>query len=358
MRSPHHPFLLVALSPLAFLAAILTPADAGPLAAYEGFGEYAAGAQIESGSNGSAGTPVDGGLGWGGPYDVNNAIKSLVRAENRTSSPVVYTNGAISLHGGSRALRLYDIANGAYVLRRPLDKTFSAANGETLWFSFLFRSSNASPLANRDYLQLGFDDNPQAEGGTPRVGLGATTVEAIFPPDQPFRFFAKSTTDNANTAFADTDIVAGTTYLLVGRVTASTTTTYDTVALFLNPTSISDPGAASATIAVDSGLSALTHLFLRTSGLDNGDAYVFDEIRLGQTYPSVVAPPPFDLEITPGSLRWSALHANTCLETSDSLAPASWLPVPGPFPLDGTDFTYPLPFIEAPDRAFFRLVRP
>ena len=215
----------------------------GELVTYDGFGGYAGGGQLESGANGSPGMPVDGGFGWGGPYDVNNAIKSLIRAEGRTANPIIYENDGVFLHGGDRALRLYDNANGGYAAERSLGRTFSATADQTLWFSFLFRTNNSSPLANRDYFQVGFDDNDDADAGTPRVGIGATTILSTFPPSQAFRFFAKSTTDNANTAFAAIDIAASTTYFLVGR-RIRIRDAYDTVGSILNPVSSDTPGHA------------------------------------------------------------------------------------------------------------------
>ena len=92
---------------------------AAQLVCYEGFGDYAAGVQVESGSNGSGGTSLDAGVGWGGAYNVSDAIKSLVKIENRSSSPVNYANGEITITGGSRALRFDSIANGTYAVRRP-----------------------------------------------------------------------------------------------------------------------------------------------------------------------------------------------------------------------------------------------
>jgi hypothetical protein len=338
----------------------LTATAAGQVTtAYEGFGDYAAGAQLESGSNGSSGTPLDGGLGWAGPYDVNNAIKSLVKAENRSSAPVIYSNGEVTIHGGNRAMRLYDVANGAYVWQRPLEIPFDAATGDTLWLSFLFRSNNGSPLANRDYFHVGFDDNPQAQNGTPRVGIGVTTIESTFPPNQPFRFFAKSTISDDTMVFAETEAASVTTYLLVARI-AATAGTYDAVDLFLNPSSLSDPGPPAATTSVDSGLTTLTHCFLRTSGLDAGDAYVLDELKIGESYASVVAPPPFELRFDPdaaSTLRWSALLETAVLQSSSSLEAESWLPVDGPFTTQGTEAVFPVP-AETGSRQFYRLWQP
>ena len=70
---------------------------------YEGFEAYAGGVQVETGTNGTSGTGLDGGSGWGGPYDVQNGIKSLVFIDDRTVNPVVYQNGAITVNGKARA---------------------------------------------------------------------------------------------------------------------------------------------------------------------------------------------------------------------------------------------------------------
>ena len=257
----------------------------GQLAAYDGFESYAAGTQVESGANGSAGIGLSGGAGWGGAYDVNNAIKSLVLVEDRAASQVVYRNGEIQLDGGVRALRLYNAANGSSVLARPLGAVFTTAS--TIYFSFLFRTTNASPLSDQDFFQWGFDATLAA--GNPRVSIGANTIATTFPPSQPFRFFARSTTTPANSAFDPaTDIAAVTTYLLVGKFSGGAGN-FNRVDLFVNPSTLAEPASASATIAVDSGVASLSHLLLRTAFLDASDAYVFDELRVGRSFTSVVS---------------------------------------------------------------------
>lgn len=185
------PTSLIICVPLVLAAITAMPLRA-QLVAYEGFQDAAAGTQVESGGNGSAGTGLNAGAGWGGPFDINNAIKQQVKIEDRSSSPVNYTNGGIAILGGNRALRFYDIANGSYALQRPLGTVFAAAAGDTLWFSVLFRTATggASPLANHDFFQIGFDDN--AAAGVPRVSIGANSIQTTFP--SPFRFFARSTT--------------------------------------------------------------------------------------------------------------------------------------------------------------------
>jgi hypothetical protein len=339
---------------------VIIPNDpaAAQLVCYEGFGDYAAGIQVESGSNGSGGTSLDAGVGWGGAYNVSDAIKSLVKIENRSSSPVSYANGEITIPGGSRALRFYDIANGTYAVRRPIGTVFEAAAGDTLWFSILFRTAGASPLANRDLFQVGFDDNPEASSGNPRVSIGATTTSATFPAA--FQFFARSTTSVGASAFhGSLPIAASTTYLLVGCIKPNSGV-YDTVSLFVNPSTLDDPGPPSASVTLASGLSSLSHAFIRTVDLDGGDAYVMDEWHIARDYGSVVRSLKNALRINPGStpaLRWSAALGDAVLETSTTLAPDSWAEVSGPFPVSGGDFQYSVTIAPGINRGFYRLRR-
>ncbi|MES2657096.1 MAG: hypothetical protein V4689_00690 [Verrucomicrobiota bacterium] len=346
-------------------AMILGGTAAAQVVCYENFTGYGAGVRVESGANGSSGTGLDGGFGWGGPYDVSNAIKSLVLVENRTASPVNYSNGDISIQGGNRALRFYDNATGTYAVQRPLGTVFQAIAGETLWFSVLFRTAagGASPLANQDFFQIGFDDNDDAAGGIPRVSIGSNTISDGFP--SAYHFFARSTAAVSGSAFDDDiPITASTTYLLVGSVTPNNEGGYDTVSLFVNPSSMDDPGPPSASVTLASGLTTLSHAFIRTHALDGGDAYVLDEWCIGRDYGSVVQSLRHALKILPASepetsptLRWSAFLSGVVLETSTTLEPESWAEVSGPFPTTGGDCEHPVMIDPEIPRRFYRLRR-
>lgn len=356
-------FSLSVLKWFAFVAfaGISSGAAAAQLVCCDSFEEYPAGNQIEDGATNSNGNGENGGAGWGGAYNVANNIKQLVKIEDRTGSPTTYSNGEISILGGGRALRFYDNANGNYAVRRPLGTTFQAAAGESLWFGFLFRTNNASPLSNQDFFQLGFDKNANASSGIPRVSIGANTTADNFPA--PFRFFARSTTAIAASAFCNTvDIQAASTYFLVGSIQPNGQGKYDTVSLFVNPTSLADPGPPSATITLDSDLASLSYVFIRTAGLDGGDAYVIDEMRIARDYPSVVQSLQGSLKIIPPNqpgdapdLRWPASLTGAVLENSATLASGSWTAVPGPFLLDGAEYRFPIPLDPQIRCAFFRL---
>lgn len=350
------------LTMLTMLTGVSIAPVAAQLVCYEGFGEYDAWVQMESGSNGSGGPGLEGGTGWGGPYNVSNAIKTFVLIEDRTASPVNFASGAVTIPGGNRALRFNNFANGSYAVRRPLGTVFSAAAAETLWFSVLFRTNNASPLDNQDFFQIGFDGSANPPSGNPRVSIGANTTSGSFPAD--FRFFARSTTAIPNSAFyPELSIAAATTYLLVGRIQPNAGI-YDSVSLFVNPATLDDPGPPSASITLPSGLTTLSHAFIRTVNLDINDAYVLDELRIGRDYGSVVMSLRNALQIiaadSPGglpTLRWPASLTGAVLETSTTLAPDSWTEVTGPITLSGGDHEFSVPIDPGLSRCFFRLRR-
>ena len=329
--------------------------------AYDGFGEYAAGVQVETDAIG-----LNGGLGWAGAYDVNSSITQLVKIENRSSNPVNYENGDIVIAGGNRALRFYDNANGSYALRRPLGTVFDATQDDTLWFSFLFRTATGgnSPLTNQDFFQVGFDDNANGNGssGNPRVSIGANTISTTFPYS--YHFFARSTTAAAASAYhTSLPIAAVTTYLLVGRIQPNAGV-YDSVSLFVNPSSIDDPGPPSASITLSSGLTTLSHAFIRTANLDPNDVYVLDEWHIGRDYGSVVQSLRNALQILPATspggppiLRWPASLIGVVLETSATLEPGSWTEVTDPCNRTETNCEFPVPLESGNGCRFFRLKR-
>ena len=121
------------------------------------------------------------------------------------------------------------------------------------------------------------------------MSIGATTISTTFLPSQPSRFFARTTNVSGTYAFDhSSDILGVTTYLLVAKLSRGAGN-FDRVDLFVNPATLAEPVAPSATYAQDSGVATLSHLLLRTTSLDVGDAYVFDEMRVGRSFISVVS---------------------------------------------------------------------
>jgi len=277
---------------------------------------------------------------------------------------VNYTLSDIHLSGGARALRFWDNADGTFAIQRQLGTTFSADAGDVLWFSILFRTATggASPLANQDFFQIGFDDNANAESGNPRVSMGANSIQTTYPA--PGRFFARSSTNIAASVFHDdVDIAAATTYLLVACI-QPTEGSYNSVKLFVNPAGADDPGLPSAISIHPSGIQTLSHAFIRTAYLDTGDAYVIDEWHIGRDYRSVVQSLNGALRIQRSTsparailLRWPVAPPNLRLESSTTLTPGSWTEVAGPFSSDQAEWEFPIPLDPAEPSRFFRLSR-
>jgi hypothetical protein len=108
----------------------------------------------------------------------------------------------------------------------------------------------------------------------------------------------------------------------------------------------------------------LSHAFIRTAGLDAGDAYVLDEWHLGRDYGSVVQSLQGALRLLPAAvpggaltLRWPVAPADALLQTSTTLAADSWTPVTGPFSLRGAEWEVPAPIDPETPQRFFRLRR-
>jgi hypothetical protein len=249
-----------------------------------------------------------------------------------------------------------------YALRRRLGTSFSAAAGQSLWFSVLFRTNAQSLLPDQDFFQIGFDSSGSPSSGNPRVSIGSNTISSTFPSD--YHFFARSSTTISASAFHSAlPIAAATTYLLVGQVVPSSGA-YNTVQLFVNPASLDDPGPPSATSSASSGLTTLTHIFIRTANLDSGDAYVLDELRIGRNYASVAGSLDQLLVIAPATapggsptLWWPALMPGVVLESSATLAPDSWDLVSAGITNSAGRSSYTIPSAPAPPRLFFRLRR-
>ena len=85
---------------------------------------------------------------------------------------MTYDSGEIHLHGGVRAMRVYDASNSNGLVARALGTALGM--GETVYVSFLFRTGSTSPLADPDFFQLGFDSSLAT--GNPRVERRKRTV--------------------------------------------------------------------------------------------------------------------------------------------------------------------------------------
>lgn len=236
---------------------------------------------------GAAGTTISGtsgGLGWTTAW--SSAFASRVNFVNQSLN---YSAGQVAISGGNSALEISGPAgNGGDLVA---NREFANQSG-TIYFSFLFRTSTSAGLSN-DFAQFGLDSanvNPHVSVGHTSTGANDTTNT---------EFFARSDTSSSN--FTGVDTVANQTYFLVARVTKGTT--YNQVDLYVNPTTITEPVLASASIMGNSTLTGLDTFVLRMARLEPADRYLIDELRITTSYAEAIGLP------EPASLTMFALGA-------------------------------------------------
>jgi len=74
--APARPAALAALAAWSLVFSLAASAARGVVIASDNFESYPAGSQLESGANGSPGTGQNGGTGWTGPYNIDDARKT------------------------------------------------------------------------------------------------------------------------------------------------------------------------------------------------------------------------------------------------------------------------------------------
>lgn len=249
--------------------AFLAPTASASLVAYDGF-EYDISGGAGLNGKGSAGS------GWVGSW--TSVSQATIVEDN-----MVYSNGDITINGGSQALRINGPTSATYFSRE-----FTQINNVSeVYFSFLYKPVAG---ANNDLLNFWLsEDNDRLNSG----GIGDVSGSNTFGT----RIFDDANQNNAkqgsmNYAFD------GSVYLLVGRIstdgaTAADADVFDRVQLWVNPTSVS---LGDALVTQDLSLNLSTSMGfsffgLQTYDIVNGDYHHIDEFRVGTSAAGVLAIP-------------------------------------------------------------------
>jgi hypothetical protein len=267
MRLHIKPIGICSLFASAFLSLdVALPAQAS-LIAYDAF-DYTAGATL-GGRNG--------GTGWSGAYGSVPTAASV--STFAPSSQLSYTSGSIAVAGGSGSVRI--TGNTSPGGLRP----FASQTG-TVYASLLFRPG--STPTNDDFISffLTGATNSLNSNAQPSLQFGDLNVS-----DDYFGVRASNssadTTQNITGSFA-----TGTTYFLVAEFSKVSSSNYDTIKLWVNPTDTTTPlTTPSATATRDTGLASLGRFGIRTVNIGSGETHEFDELRIGTTWQSVVPIP-------------------------------------------------------------------
>jgi hypothetical protein len=253
---------------LAGVVACLPLSARGAVIASDDFESYAAGSQL-SGQSGAT--------GFTGPYAVTAANSSNVTVVNKSLS---YSGGIVGVNGGSNAVQVAGVADSNDLIVRPI----ATQSGSPVYFGFLYSTNSTTEAFLQFGLENGSAGDPNASVGVQGNAANGTGAEG---------FFARVPNAPATTVHASSGITAGTTYYVVGRISKGAgSSTYNTVDLFVNPTSLDESSPTlTATNVANAGVSSFNNFVLCTARTDAGSLYDFDNLTIGTTFADVVPTP-------------------------------------------------------------------
>lgn len=252
------------------LTLVFAAADSarGEVLAVDDFESYATGTDNLNGSNGGTGQWV--GQTWN---DIGTDTLSI------TTGGLSYSGGAIAIDGGARKLEMDPGSDStALSFSRNLG---TALTGDLVYLRFLYRPT-VNLNESDDFLQLGFNniqDNPNASALLPKNGeIGVRT--------------GINGSDNQLTGVAP---VTGTTYLIVLKLEKTVSGAgqqFNSVTLYLDPTSLTEGDNTATAASGSSGLTSLNYLMCRISALDFNKTAEFDEVVIATTFGEAINPNP------------------------------------------------------------------
>lgn len=247
------------------------------LIAYDGFESYTAGSNMPD--RGAAGE-FNGGTGWSNAWDesaVTTGDASVI------SQSLTYSAGNVTVNGGVNTLQL-ESNNDDIALR-----SYAPESG-TVFVSYLFRTpSSAGNNPDRDFIQQW---NRPTE--TYIADGNASLVHDLTGGET--QFGARINSSSATNFGSPPNTQEDTTYFLVTRISKTgfgSIGNYETVDVFVNPTSTTTPGTPTATMTDLDSFSSLSSIGFRLALVEsNADTYLIDEIRVGTSWDAVVIPEP------------------------------------------------------------------
>jgi hypothetical protein len=303
-----------------------TSIASSPLA-YEPF-SYPTGSLTNSGNTGGTGWLA---ANWSDPTVSPWSGNNLVNVE---SAPTVASPGLnySNLLTSSNALSI-SAATALRAWNLPASGLFSQT-GNALWFSFLFSPGgsanklNVMPLANTNT-----SDYTRGSGVQIFYAAGVGTAN-------PFIEDGGGSANNSYFTNTGPVLPSSGTVLIVGKMTwngATTSTTNDTLSVWLNPTPGTAPQTGSANSLTANGLLDKGGWFVIRGG--SSFAGQIDELRLGTNYASVVQSiPPVTLSAQPAGanlqLTWSL---GTLLQSTNVTGPWFTNAAASPYTLSPTN---------------------
>ena len=227
------------------------------------------------------------GTGFADKWSVSNAVTPYV---NGVDAAMGYTGNDFAIVGGNVAMEL---GPGPDAATRVFTATYiTPQSAADIWFSFLLETDETTAPAgasDRDFFQVMF--TTQEEGATDNT-LSVVLDNQGFA-DHQFQARAGGATAHGTgtSVAAGVANVPGQSSLIVGCLRPNGEGAYDTIDLYVNPTSTTLPATpdASATYAIAAPLTSIDKIYTRASVWEEDDALRMDELRVGKTYTDVLA---------------------------------------------------------------------
>jgi len=237
---------------------------------------------------GFAADTTTGGHDWA---STNTALFIANGSAGLTAAGADYAGGGAVRYGGHNTTTDRGIRRSFLdsVTRRPV------ADGETLYFSFLLKAEGTDSSDYDGQALVGFADSAASVSGLlgtnnnvygPAVGFVGDGSEMDL-------VYRHRTDGNKRSDIVLVDgVTTGTTYQVVAKITANASGWKDSYAVFLNPTTGTEPAPLLAGLDGSIGTSTspdqrIDRILMATR--DYADAVVFDEFRYGQTWADVVS---------------------------------------------------------------------
>jgi len=256
------------LRPL-FAAAMLCAAGASALAvpvAYDGF-DYPVGNLAGN----------SGGTGWTGAWAADPAVDVV------TNANLIYSSGNVVVVGGPNAAQVTGLVGNPTPLDNAASRPFTGQTGP-VYMSLLFQPVVNGGTGQDDFFQFMLNDDTDAENSG---AIGMRNQTGTAGNDGYFTRIRNNSADSNAEAAPNVTSLVGRTDFLVGKFSKVANTDYNRFDLFVNPTSNVE-GVPSASLTFDSDMSMIDFFSLRLAFIDTGDAYRFDELRIGTEFADVV----------------------------------------------------------------------
>ncbi len=273
------------------LTAVFCAAAPGAPLVLEDFESYTVGDPLHA---------LDGPGGWIGAWNV--PVTDRRPEVTVVGSGLGYAAGNVRVDGGSQAMQYLATEDGIAVLAT---RQMPASSADVLYMSFLYQNSaNNDASGGDDFVQVGFRNT----AGEPLLsGMEKDNLMQV----------RSGTSGAGSTASSGIGSVTGATYFMVLRAEKTGgSSTYDQLDLFVNPVSATEALNPFTTAAFDSGVDLSSGAFasIRKAFWDSGDAILYDEIRVGETFADVVPAGPGNRYVLPDFLGRGAdayVHSGT-----------------------------------------------